>query len=518
MVKLSCLETINHAPKKGVVTYMIPYHQLTLADVFTETQELFESDKPEFLKLLESSIDLSELIPVSFGNHFYASTGRPREYSLTSLLWALIIQRIFSIPTDSLLLTFLEYSKDLREFCGFTKVPDASKITRFKQEFIDDLQMFFDSLVDLTEPILQEIDAEKASMSVFDTTGLETYVTENNPKYANQKIRQLKAWAKTMGFDKSYDPYKAAYGSMPTHASADPEIKQQYLNGHFCYAYKAGVLTNGLGIIRAIEFYDKDYFASHPEIERYKKTDAPDEDKSVGDARLLLPLLKDFFRKHPLINPKTFLGDAAFDSIEIYKTLLSGDTFGYDPDGTPRIFEKAYIPLCSATKLTSPDYIVNENGVPCCPHDPTLPMKPEGNTSHLRCGLKTFKFVCPKMKWETIPGGKSHSRRVCTCDNPCTDSKCGRMVYLYPEKDLRLCPGVLRGTDEWESTYKIRTSVERSINHIKDSFCLGERKTQNAKTLHADLLLAGITQLITVVVADRIHKPEYFRSLKRLIA
>ena len=145
-------------------------------------------------------------------------------------------------------------------------------------------------------------------------------------------------------------------------------------------------------------------------------------------------------------------------------------------------------------------------------------MKPEGNTSHLRCGLKTFKFVCPKMKWETIHDGKSHSRRICTCDNPCTDSKCGRMVYLYPEKDLRLCPGVLRGTEEWESTYKIRTSVERSINHIKDSFCLGERKTQNAKTLHADLLLAGITQLITVVVADRIHKPEYFRSLKRLIA
>ena len=495
---------------------MIPYHQMTLADVFTETQELFESDKPEFLKLLESSIDLSELISVSFRNHFYASTGRPREYSLTSLLWALIIQRIFSIPTDSLLLTFLEYSRDLREFCGFTKVPDASKITRFKQEFIEDLQMFFDSLVDLTEPILQEIDAEKASMSVFDTTGLEAYVTENNPKFANHKIRQLKAWAKTMGFDKSYDPYKAAYGSMPTHASADPEIKQQYLNGHFCYAYKAGVLTNGLGIIRAIEFYDKDYFASHPEIERYKKTDAPDEDKSVGDARLLLPLLKDFFRKHPLINPKTFLGDAAFDSIEIYKALLSGDTFGTNSDGTPRIFEKAYVPLRSGLKLTNPDYTINENGIPCCPHDPTLPMKPEGNTSHLRCGLKTFKFVCPEMKWETGADGKSH--RVCHCEDPCTDSACGRMVYLYPEKDLRRCPGVVRGTEEWESTYKIRTSVERSINHIKGSFCLGDRKTQNAKTLHADLLLAGITQLITVVVADRIHKPEHFRSLKRLIA
>ena len=161
---------------------MITYHQMSLVDVFKETQGIFESNKPEFLKLLGSTIDLCEIVPLSFKNNFYASTGRPREYSLTSLLWALIIQRIFSIPTDTLLLTFLEYSKDLREFCGFSKVPDASKITRFKQEFTNDLQVFFDSLVDLTEPILQEIDADKAAMTVFDTTGLEAYVTENNPK------------------------------------------------------------------------------------------------------------------------------------------------------------------------------------------------------------------------------------------------------------------------------------------------------------------------------------------------
>ena len=38
MVKLSCRETINHV-QKGVVTIMIPYHQMTLADVFTETQK-----------------------------------------------------------------------------------------------------------------------------------------------------------------------------------------------------------------------------------------------------------------------------------------------------------------------------------------------------------------------------------------------------------------------------------------------------------------------------------------------
>ena len=38
--------------------------------------------------------------------------------------------------------------------------------------------------------------------------------------------------------------------------------------------------------------------------------------------RMLLPVLIDFFQKHPLIAPKTFLGDAAFDTIEIYKALF----------------------------------------------------------------------------------------------------------------------------------------------------------------------------------------------------
>lgn len=82
---------------------------------------------------------------------------------------------------------------------------------------------------------------------------------------------------------------------MLTHTPAHDEIKQQYHNSHLFYAaYKAGILMNELGIISAIKFYDKDYVASHPKIEHYKKPDAPDEDKSVGDTRLLLPLKKIF--------------------------------------------------------------------------------------------------------------------------------------------------------------------------------------------------------------------------------
>ena len=149
--------------------------------------------------------------------------------------------------------------------------------------------------------------------------------------------------------------------------------------------------------------------------------------------RMLLPVLIDFFQKHLLIAPKTFLGDAAFDTIEIYKALFG--EIG---------FEKAFIPLRVKLSMKDNGYTINENGVPCCPHDPSLPMKREGSKSHLKSKIPTMKFVCPKMKWEYDKADKT-KRRVCHCDNPCTTSSCGRMIYIYPEKNLRAYPGVERG-------------------------------------------------------------------------
>lgn len=51
------------------------------------------------------------------------------------------------------------------------------------------------------------------------------------------------------------DPYRAVYGLLPDYAAANSAVKQQYINGHFCYAQKAGILTNGLGIVRRIAFF-----------------------------------------------------------------------------------------------------------------------------------------------------------------------------------------------------------------------------------------------------------------------
>ena len=147
---------------------MITHKQLTLAEVFENCQNKFDNDKYQFFALLDEAINLDEIVPISFVSDFHARTGRPRKHQLYPMLKALLIQRIFSIPTDTLLIVFLKYSQELRDFCGFDVVPDASKFTRFKQDFLLDLQSMFDHLVDLTEPICQKLDPALSSWSNVD--------------------------------------------------------------------------------------------------------------------------------------------------------------------------------------------------------------------------------------------------------------------------------------------------------------------------------------------------------------
>ncbi|KPU43720.1 hypothetical protein OXPF_31620 [Oxobacter pfennigii] len=144
----------------------------------------------------------------------------------------------------------------------------------------------FESLVDITEPICQQIDPKLAEMTIFDTSGIEGFVTENNPKYINRIIKQLKSFKKANEIDDSYDPYKAAYASMPSHAASNPA------NGHFCYSFKFGIITNGLGIVRDISFYNKKFLESHVDITVEKKSDSPDKDKYLQIQRLSYPFLR----------------------------------------------------------------------------------------------------------------------------------------------------------------------------------------------------------------------------------
>lgn len=83
----------------------------------------------------------------------------------------------------------LNICAELRTFCSFTKVPDASLFTRFKQNFEPFIEQMFQQMVDHTEPICQMMDFSLAQMLTFDTSGVELYVTENNPKTLNALIK-----------------------------------------------------------------------------------------------------------------------------------------------------------------------------------------------------------------------------------------------------------------------------------------------------------------------------------------
>ena len=446
------------------------YHQISLKDTFSDCRDMFIDDTSSFFQLLERYFDISEFIPSVFYNAFYQHPRRNRDYPLFSFLSALILQKIFSIPTDSLLILLLHICKELRDFCGFSKVPDAPLFSRFMIGFADHIALMFQRMVDYTEPICRAIDASLASMLTFDTSGIELYVSENNPKTLNSLIRRLKAYYKN---NPDVDPYKMAYGLVPSQAASCSDAKQQYINGHFCYADKFAILTNGLGIVRYITFLDDVFKAVHPEMPAEKKSDSPDEDKSIGDS--------------------------AFDTIETYGFLR--DEFH---------FSRALIPYNPRNESSLEKVGYNPYGYPTCPKDTSLDMKYAGHC-HETGRSERDKWVCPKV--HMVKG-----QWVCDCQEPCSTAKKGCTAYTYENMDFRMFPGIQRDSDEWVSLYKIRTIVERSINHFKINMCVAGRKTRNHVTTKADVFLAGIASQLTVIVAHRMSYPQYIRSLKPLIA
>jgi hypothetical protein len=472
------------------------YDQISLFQSYQECKDTYQNNKPKFLELLSKYLDLSTIIPITFYYSYYKHLGRNREISLHSMLAALLLQKILGIPTITLLINILILSKNIREFCGFTKVPDNSQFTRFKQDHETDLEDFFDKLVDMTEPICRAIDSELASVIAFDTSGIEPYVTENNPKYLNKIIKQLKNTCK----DKSEDDiYKIAYSLLPSHAFTNEEIKQLYINGHFCYAYKFAIMTNGLGIPRNITFLDDDFKSKHPEMPFKKKTDSPEEDKSIADIKALKPVLDDYYKKHPDHKYSTFLGDSIFDSYDTYEMLM--DDFK---------FSKVLIPLNPRNSNTEiPPVEYNEFGWPLCTKDPSLTMKPAG-WAREEGRPDRFQWRCPKVK-------RINGKWITSCDDPCNGKDCGRVTYTFPQQERRMYPGIIRDSEEWIEGYKLRSVVEKNIEYIKEPLSCGSLKTQNKKTIKADLYLAGITQLLTLIVAYNMHKHEYIRSLRPLI-
>ena len=105
----------------------------------------------DFLSLLKEQIKLSSYIPDEFRKAFYSDTGRPRGVTIESFLWYCILQSFTGIKDDTIFLFLMKICKELREFCGLERVPDAGKFTLFRQNFVEYIGMVFENFVDVTE-------------------------------------------------------------------------------------------------------------------------------------------------------------------------------------------------------------------------------------------------------------------------------------------------------------------------------------------------------------------------------
>ena len=165
--------------------------QLNFCDISTDFDKFYHQNQNNLLSLLEQFVDISTFIPFSFYQRYYAHFGKKRDFSLESMLRFFILKNILSIPTVDLLITLLNISTELRNFCGFLTIPNKSQFSRFKSNFLEDLNDLFHNLVDVTEELCQKANPFLASILISDTTGFEAYVTENNPKFYHLNLKNL---------------------------------------------------------------------------------------------------------------------------------------------------------------------------------------------------------------------------------------------------------------------------------------------------------------------------------------
>lgn len=482
------------------------FKQLNLFEQISELSDLRKKQPVGFIKLLSDNFDIQSFIPESFTQKYYADLGRDRKYQLSSVISALILMQIFHIPTTVLLNLFLIFSTEIREFCCFyDDIPDESFFSRFKTTFESDIADLFNSMVPKTIDICDDINKslpddspykDDNSKLIYDTSGLKPRVKENNPKTLVSEVNRMKSYAKATN-NKQLNPYAVAYKNMPKFAHANHNIKLDFVNGHFGYFYKFGIVTNGWGIPLSLKFFDEDFYKP---IE--KEFETPEEQKYCYDNASLKPVIKPFLEKlntNSNFKFKSFLGDSEFDSY---------DNFGFLKECG---FEKVFIPLNPRNQSNSQigDLEYDVEGIPLCPLDATQ-FKAEGICKGKNRSLR-FKFTCPKSHRDKK--GKCYH----TCENPCTDKKSGRMTYVYIDKDFRLYPGVQRNSKEWADEYPVRACIERTISSFKCNPCIELPRTLNTTTMRADLYLTAISKLINVILAYALNKPEYIRSVSKLL-
>ena len=360
--------------------------QLSFSDLYDQINENLAEPPSKIFELLDQHFAISRFMSSQFHSHYHKDLGRNRGFSFESVLNLLVFSHLFNIPSSKLLIFILTICKELRDFCGFTEVlPDEPFLSKCKTTSAHDIHQLFDRMVidvlgicDVWDASLPSDDARKgfAKNLIYDTTGLEPVVKENNPKFIATEIRRQKKSAMFYK-NKDYNVYGAAYNNMPKQSQANPSIKLEFVNGHFAYAYKLSFLTNGFGIPIGVTFFDDDFYES------FQKTSfqSPKEQKFAYDNASLMPALRDFLETHAN-RSASFLGGSELDSYDNYSYLKSNG------------FSKVFIPINSRNSVSSSKngLALDDLGQPLCPKD-SSPFKNDGSCKGKDRSLR-FKKSC----------------------------------------------------------------------------------------------------------------------------
>lgn len=478
--------------------------QLNFLNSFDYIDDLASFKPLRFIKLLNDNFSIESFIPDSFYSSYYSSLGRDRSYELPSVLSALLIKQLFNIHETKFLVFCLAISKELRDFCRFdSSLPNESFFSTFKSAFESNIYDLFYCLVEHIIELFSDYssslddnhpDKELANYLIFDTSGFKPKVKENNPKFVATEIRKQKNYASTLSNDSNFNPYASAYHNLPKVSSANSSIRLDYVNGHFGYFYKFGILTNGFGVPVGINFFDEDFYSSFKDV----SFNSPEDQKFIYDNASLKPVLSKF----PFVNKfSDFIGDSEFDSYENFGFLHS---LG---------FSRAIIPINPRNSSFASNcmFKLNNDGVPLCPKTGE-PFIYQGVCKGTKRSLR-FKYICPK----SFRPDKSSSRLSTSCTDLCKPTNSTVTTYIYPDGDFRLFPGIRRDSPEFDKAYSIRTSIERTISSFKANPSIAFPNTYKLSTMRADLLLTASAKVITAIMALSLNKISCVRSVNKLI-
>lgn len=388
----------------------------------------------------------------------FSDLGR-KGYPRSAYIKALIYKQSERIKHISDLIRDLKSRPILSDMCGFTggNIPSDAQFSRFLSS---NPNTGLEDLFHLSGKKLVENKIATLDIIMADSKPILANTKHNNPKNPSRK-RFKKAKIKR-------NP-KATYSYYSYSKQPFGEYKKEFT---FFWGYRTHVLTSKEGI---------------PLVEITLPNDQT-------DAKVAIKLLKKFKRIYGQQKGRIFLGDAGYDTNELYEFIVN------------ELKSKPFIPLNPRNK--QPEKELGKYGLPLCKAN--LEMKYCGISNKENQSRK--KFRCPiksssKKMLKSLP-----SKCPVNNDKFCTGKTYGCTAYIDITDNART--QVPRESKFYKDTYNMRTTVERYFS------ALGPREVEEIsqykyRSVRNQMTIAHLTLSLTALAAAIIlEQPNKIRCYK----